>query len=288
MADNKFLGQNKSMLTWMGNKSSIADFIVGLMPKHDIYIEPFFGSGAVLFTKKPAKLEIVNDVNDLLVNFWNVIKEDMGGFLAKFDLALYSRTTFDEYRNTDWKALDRVEKAFRFYYLVRNAWCRLYRVNSSGKFNAPFAGAANSSLLKGDRNLARQFFDTRQLIAAAHARLERVCIENLDYKEVIKKYEGNNILYFFDPPYTTNYQYCTDFNMAEFMDVLKSIKGKFILTLNAELKDKFKDYNIVDLNPTAKMNSTNPDIKFSQILVTNFTPGENPDRKDGWRQEPLF
>jgi hypothetical protein len=76
--------------------------------------------------------------------------------------------------------------------------------------------------------------------------------------------------------------------MAEFMDVLKSIKGKFILTLNAELKDKFKGYNIVDLNPTAKMNSTNPDIKFSQILVTNFTPGENPDRKDGWRQEPLF
>lgn len=249
------------------------------MPKHDIYIEPFFGSGAIYFAKKPSRTEIINDINDLLVNFWNVIKDDMAGFLEKFDYALHSRTMFEDYKESDWKNLDRVEKAFRFYYLVRNAWCRLYRVNNKGKFNAPFAGALNSGLLKGDRNLARQFFDSTQMIKIAHERLKRTCIECLDYKDIFKKYDRDNVLYFLDPPYSTTYQYCVSFNIDELVNELSNIKGKFILTLNSELKGKFEGYNITETNPSSKMKATNPNDTFSQVIITNFHVSINIGRE---------
>lgn len=264
--------QNNSPLTWLGNKTTLADRIIQIMPKHNIYIEAFFGSGSVFFGKKPSKMEIINDVNDLLVNFWNVVKDDMDGFLSKFDTVLHSRSTFESYKDTDWKTIDRVEKAFRFYYLVRNAWSRLYRVNKEGRFNAPFAGAMNSKLLHGNRNLARQFFDTRHMIRIAHARLENACIECLDYKDIIRKYDDHDVLYFFDPPYTTTYQYCTTFDIDDFVSQIKKIKGKFIITLNASVKDKFSAYHVIDVSIGAKICPTNPSDDFQQIIVTNYDP----------------
>jgi len=264
--------QNNSPLTWLGNKTTLADRIIQIMPKHNVYIESFFGSGAVFFQKKPSKMEVINDINDLLVNFWTVIKEDSDGFLEKFEYVLHSRSTFESYKDTDWKKIDRVEKAFRFYYLVRNAWCRLYRVNKEGRFNAPFSGGTNSKLLFGSRNLAKQFFDTRHMIRISHKRLENACVECLDYKDIIKKYDDHDVLYFLDPPYSTTYQYCTSFDIDEFVNQLGKIKGKFIVTLNSAVKDKFAGYHVFDIDIGAKMCSTNPDDKFNQILITNFDP----------------
>jgi len=72
-------------LKWHGGKAYLASSIVRLMPRHLHYVEPFFGGGAVLFSRDPEDSslwlpphqgvsEVVNDVNDRLVNFWRVAR----------------------------------------------------------------------------------------------------------------------------------------------------------------------------------------------------------------------
>ena len=54
----------KSPIVWTGGKFYVADWIVSLMPKHEIYVEPFFGAGWVFFTKPRSRVEVINDIDD--------------------------------------------------------------------------------------------------------------------------------------------------------------------------------------------------------------------------------
>ena len=60
----------KTPLTYYGGKQRIASWIVDHIPEHRIYCEPFFGGGAVFFAKEPSYLEVINDLNDNLINFY--------------------------------------------------------------------------------------------------------------------------------------------------------------------------------------------------------------------------
>ena len=64
-----------AILNYPGAKWGIASKIVELMPPHRSYLEPFFGSGAVLFNKSPSAIETVNDIDGDIVNFFRVVRE---------------------------------------------------------------------------------------------------------------------------------------------------------------------------------------------------------------------
>jgi len=65
----------KSILRYPGSKWNLANTIVSMMPQHKSYLEPFFGSGAVLFTKQSSAIETINDIDDEIVNLFKVIRE---------------------------------------------------------------------------------------------------------------------------------------------------------------------------------------------------------------------
>ena len=64
------------MKSYFGGKSRAANLIWNRLGNVYSYIEPFFGTGAVLLRNPygKAKREIVNDIDGLLVNFWRGIK----------------------------------------------------------------------------------------------------------------------------------------------------------------------------------------------------------------------
>ena len=60
----------KTPITYYGGKQTMLKHILPLIPKHEIYTEPFCGGAAVLFAKDPVKAEIINDINQNLTNFY--------------------------------------------------------------------------------------------------------------------------------------------------------------------------------------------------------------------------
>jgi len=69
------MSANISPVAWYGGKSRLSAWIVGLLPRHDSYIEVFGGGASVLFRKPPARLEVYNDIDDGLVTFFRVLRD---------------------------------------------------------------------------------------------------------------------------------------------------------------------------------------------------------------------
>jgi DNA adenine methylase len=66
----------KTPVSYYGGKQTLAPIILGLIPEHRLYCEPFLGGAAVFFAKKPSKVEVINDTNCELINFYEVLKHD--------------------------------------------------------------------------------------------------------------------------------------------------------------------------------------------------------------------
>lgn len=82
------------VLKWPGAKWSIAERIINMMPEHKIYIEPFFGSGAVFFNKSSCNLEILNDLDNEVVNLFKVIRDYPEELANKIYFTPYSREEY--------------------------------------------------------------------------------------------------------------------------------------------------------------------------------------------------
>jgi len=103
----------RSILRYPGAKWRIADFILQHMPRHHSYLEPFFGSGAVLFRKTPAPIETVNDINGDVVNLFRVVQtkaEELAEAVAGLP---YARRVYEASLQGASEASD-VERAVRF------------------------------------------------------------------------------------------------------------------------------------------------------------------------------
>lgn len=66
----------RGIVKYPGSKWNIASKLVNLIPEHHSYLEPFFGSGAILFTKSPSRIETINDRNGDVVNLFQCIQDD--------------------------------------------------------------------------------------------------------------------------------------------------------------------------------------------------------------------
>lgn len=65
----------KRILNYPGSKWNIATQLVELIPEHHSYLEPFFGSGAVLFKKPYSNIETINDIDHDVTNLFQCIRE---------------------------------------------------------------------------------------------------------------------------------------------------------------------------------------------------------------------
>ena len=87
----------KSPISWVGGKSKLVKTLLPLFPQHKCYVEVFGGAGWLLFGKEPSNVEILNDFDDELVNFWAVVHKAPDQFIESFQYELVSRSRFNEY-----------------------------------------------------------------------------------------------------------------------------------------------------------------------------------------------
>lgn len=176
------------ILHYPGSKWSMAEWIISHMPPHTTYLEPFFGSGAVLFNKEPSELETINDIDGDVVNLFRVIRDRPEELAHMVYWTPYSR---EEYRDAHRSDPSELEQARIF--LVR-CWQSI-RVKTGSISGWKCRGTPDDSYrIKQWNELPNKFADVAE-------RLKDVQIENRPALQVIDRYNRHDVLIYADPPY---------------------------------------------------------------------------------------
>jgi|SRR5579859_1219989 len=249
-------------LSYIGGKNRLAKRVIEIFPEHLTFVEAFAGGAQVFFRKEPSKIEVLNDLDGEIVNFYRVCQQHHEELLRYFKFVVVSRTWFDLLKRSDPSTLTDIQRAARYLYLLRNCFASLI-LNPSYHRNVVQPPSFNLSGLP-------------ELIENAHKRLERVQLECAPYEEVIGRFDRNTTLFYLDPPYWGRQLYRHNLGEADFEKLagqLKKIRGKFILSLNdvPEVRKLFEGFHIegVELHYTAQKSAGK---RYKEVLIMNFKP----------------
>ncbi len=82
----------RTPITYYGGKQTMLKHIMPLIPKHEIYVESFAGGAAVFFAKQPSQMDVINDLNGELINFYHTVVSNFDELKREVDRTLHSRT----------------------------------------------------------------------------------------------------------------------------------------------------------------------------------------------------
>ena len=109
-----------SPLAWLGGKRILRKQIIALIPgDHTCYAEVFAGGSWVLFGKQRSKVEVLNDKDGELINFYRIAKKHPDEFSRKAKELVISRRLFEIMKGETLNSLTDIERAVRFYYLLK-------------------------------------------------------------------------------------------------------------------------------------------------------------------------
>ena len=253
----------KPFLKWAGGKTQLISEIEKNLPNLtiDTYVEPFVGSGAVLFWMlgEFVKLEkaVVNDINEDLINTYKTIQSTPKELISILEILQEEYHSLD---NTEEKKKEyyyqkrelfnnrqqsQTEHSALFIFLNRTCFNGLYRVNRKNEFNVPMGSYKKPTIC-----------DKSNILAVSEA-LQKVELLCGDFEQTVN-YTSSNTFFYFDPPYkplsqTSSFNsYAKDeFNDEEqirlknFCDKLDSLGHSWILS-NSDVKGKNKEDNFFD------------------------------------------
>ena len=208
----------KAIINYPGSKWLMAHQICQMIPPHRSYVEPYLGSGAVLFNKIPSHIETINDIDGDIVNFFRVVR-DCGDELAKMiAMTPYARDVYiDSFIN---RGDTEIEKAYKF--AIRSRMSHGYRTNRISGFKIDVYARERSycvSCWNGMPDIVRE----------AALRLKTVQIENRNAIELIQKFNHDNVLIYADPPYLMSTrggeQYRFEMDEKDHIELLETIVG---------------------------------------------------------------
>jgi DNA adenine methylase len=257
----------KTPITYYGGKQTMLKHILPLIPEHNLYTESFAGGAALFFAKMQSGIEVINDINQNLVNFYKVLKYDYNALKIKIESTLHSRSTFDfagwVYDNPLY--FDNVERAWA-------VWA-LSKMGFASKLNGTFGyDREKNSICKKITN-AKELF-TEEL----SKRLENTQIECTSAFKVIESRDSVNAFHFVDPPYINSDcgHYSDTFNLSDFerlLELLSNLKGKFILTMFPhEVLSEFSlknDWRTIEVERTISASKTSRRRQI-ELIVRNY------------------
>ncbi len=254
-------------LPYIGGKNRLATKIIALLPEHTTYVEPFAGGAQVLFHKPPSSVEVLNDLDFDVVNFFRVCQWHYHELIRYLRYSLASRKLHELHVKTDPSTLTDIQRAGRFYYLQKNSFGGLVLKH---KFHYAVIQPSNFNPER-----------IPEIIEQAHRRLARVQIESLPYGRILEKYDRPTTFFYLDPPYWERRLYRYNFSQQDFADLEKrlgSLRGKFLLSLDdrPEIRKLFGRFQIqsTEIAYTAQRK---PGARYGELFISNFKPRANAD-----------
>jgi DNA adenine methylase len=251
-------------LSYIGGKNRLANRIISLLPEHITYVEPFAGGAQVLFHKSPSNVEVLNDLDFDVVNFFRVCQWHYEELVRYLRYCLASRRLHELHVKTDPTTLTDIQRAGRFFYLQKNSFGGLV---VKQKFHYGVIQHPNYNLER-----------IPEIIEQTHRRLARVQIESLPYQQILEKYDRPTTLFYADPPYWERKLYRHNFTEQDFIELerrLGRIGGKFLLSLDdhPEVRKLFRNWHLlpIELAYTAQRKTGK---RYAELLISNFEPTE--------------
>ncbi|MDI9864455.1 DNA adenine methylase [Flectobacillus sp. DC10W] len=229
----------KTPIAYYGGKQSMLKEILPRIPEHKVYVEPFFGGGAVFFSKPQSGFEVINDINNNLITFYKVLKYDFEALQHRIDETFHSREQHTVAKREYIQSLKNIESP------LVTAWAVWVQTNLSfgSKINSGFGYDRFGSCALRIFNKKNDFTSEYQ------ERMRKVTIECYDALKVIKAYDSEDAFFYIDPPYVSSDQghykgYDSD-DFVRLLDLCGSLKGKFLLSSYPEtiLDEYIQNYN---------------------------------------------
>lgn len=217
------MGDLKTPITYYGGKQNLISTILPLFPEHQTYIEPFVGGGAVFWAKRPSEVEVINDYNRELINFYEVCQNEFVELEKMVRISLHSRSLHADasvmYNNPH--LFTRIQRAWAVWVL------------SSQSFSSMLDGTWGYDVIKG--TTSRKISKKRDSFTEDYAiRLQNVQIENTDALRVIRSRDYERAFHYCDPPYfNSDCGHYDGYSIDDFEDLLKtlsSLQGKFLMS----------------------------------------------------------
>ena len=253
---------------YLGGKRNLAKRICGRIDAtpHRTYVEPFVGMGGIFLRRpRPAPVEVINDLAGDVANLFRVVRRHYEPFVDELRWLIAGRAEFERQRALDPELLTDIERAVRFLYLQRLAF--------GGKVKGRMFGVEKAN---GSRfNLAK----LRGELKLLRDRLAPVTIEQLDYSQVLRRYDSDRTLFFLDPPYDDTEGYGIEFGRDQYQAManqLAGIAGQFMMSINDTpfIRDTFERFRIDEVETTWMLSSASAGHgkKVTELIVSNRRP----------------
>ena len=291
----------KPFLKWAGGKTQLIEEIKNNLPEIVFrepftYIEPFVGSGAVLFWLlnhfPNMKKAVINDINKELIDTYDTIAnspKELISVLEDLQNKYYALENNEEAKKNFYyekrslfntKNEEKLIQSALFIFLNRTCFNGLYRVNRKNEFNVPI-GSYKRPLI----------CDKENILAVSRA-LQKVEILCGDFEQTIN-YTESNTLFYFDPPYKplsetssfnayakNNFDDKEQIRLRDFCNKLNELNYYWILS-NSDVKGKdennhffddlYANYEIKRVLAKRSINA-NPEKRgvLNELLITNY------------------
>lgn len=256
----------KTPITYYGGKQTLLKHILPLFPVHDCYTEAFAGGAAAYFAKEPSEIEVINDTNGNLVNFYRMLKSNFEALKQRIDTTLHSR---EQHEFAGW-----VYDNPKFFDTIERAWAvwALSKMGFASKLDGTWGyDKAKNSLPKKITN-AKECFTVE-----LSRRLEQTQIECTDGLRIIASRDSENAFHFVDPPYVGtdcgHYGGYTLQDFDELLELISGLKGKFMLTMFPnELLSEYvvkNNWKVTEVSRHISASRTNR-RKQTELVVMNY------------------
>ncbi|NIZ19575.1 DNA adenine methylase [Entomospira culicis] len=269
------------VVKWAGGKRQLLRVLELFLPKeYSRYVEPFAGGAAMFFYLEP-KQALINDLNDELMNVYQVIRDEVDALVVDLARHQNSKEYFYSLRSVDragvFAELSDVERASRFLYLNRTCYNGLYRVNKKGQFNTPYGyyknpSILNEGLLRGVHRYFKendiQFFTLNFAQFFAQATLRQGDFVYLDPPYDPFESESNFVQY-----QASGFGREEQLQLKQICDTLTEKGVKFLLSNSATpyILDLYKDYHLEVIKARRIIAcQTNRRGAIDEVVVRNY------------------
>lgn len=241
-----------------GNKYNIRDKIIPLIPPHKTYVELFAGSGAIFFAKPKSELNVLNDLDKRVIDRLKLIKR-----------APTNPTAYPNIEKT-------VEAYKNFFDHHGNAIADRLVAERIASCN----GFSGQPVLKSEDIYKTPYPNIMiRMMGEYQEKLKGVRFNTKDYAKIVEKYDSPETFFFIDPPYENTkksfgYAEDTEFNFERLEQVLTTIKGKFLMTINdsPRINKLFSKFHIKKVNvKNVWFNDATSKRRFrKELFITNY------------------